>query len=184
MSTFGSPPVTSVDVTTLACKQPQCEFALSFVNEYDIVSRADPSYISSIIDLYRSRYGLPSMATDQPRQVEAPPRPEKAMLVDRFWTLPPPTFHLVGEAIILRATTAPSDVGPDDASSDAPTISTTHEAMQLTPQALSQTLFCEVGVHKRRLYLERMRAVTSAGKASSVFSRAETLVSRSGEPIG
>jgi hypothetical protein len=145
------------------------------VNEHDIVSRADSSYISSIIDLYRSRYGLPSVATDQPQD-------EKAVPDGPIWALPAPTFHLVGNIVVLRATITPPEVESDD-TSDAPTISTTYNAIPVSSETFAQTLFCEVGVHKRRLYLERLRVITGAGKASSIFSRAETLVSRTGESV-
>jgi hypothetical protein len=140
-----------------------------------MVSRADSSYISSIIDLYRSRYGLPSAATDQP--VNSQQHLEKDSQQSRAWPLPASSFHLVGDIVVLRANITPPDVSADDAS-DVPTISTRYSAITVSGEDFAKALFCEVGVHKRRLYLERIRIMTSPEKASSILSRAETLVPR------
>lgn len=178
LCTFGSPPVTSINLTSLVREFPRFEFAFAFVNEHDIVSRADSPYISSIIDLYRTRYGLPSVATDQP--VSSQQHLEKDSQQSLAWPIPASSFHLVGDIVVLRANISPSNVSVDNAS-DVPTISTRYSAITVSAEDFAKALFCEVGVHKRRLYLERIRMMTSPEKASSILSRAETLVPRNTE---
>lgn len=176
LATFGSPPATSISLTEQVRKHPRSSFAVAFANEHDLVTRSDSSYISSIIDLYRSRYGLPSAATDGQTTSPSPaPMLEKATATHGMWTLPPPAYYLVGEIIILRKQMSFSTVVPDDAS-DAPTISASLEAIKLSPEIFSQVLFCEVSAHKRRFYLERMGMLHSLGrKTTSLLSTADTL---------
>ncbi|KAH8173603.1 lipase (class 3) domain-containing protein [Sarocladium implicatum] len=183
LATFGSPPVTSTNSTATAKDSPQFGFAYAFVNEHDIVSRADSAYISSIIDLYRSRYGLPTAATDgainaseEMTRVQGQ-RADAIIEPNNTWKLPPATFQIVGDIVVLRATIS-TPVVFEAGSSNAPALSTTFEGLNISPDDFSQLLFCEVGVHKRRLYVDRMRAMTASKKPASTFSKAETLVAQ------
>lgn len=172
--------MTSIDCTALAKESPQFAFAYAFVNEHDIVSRADSSYISSIIDLYRCRYGLATAATDGPIDPSTEiaqvgeKKADATVQTNRTWPLPPVTFQIVGDIVVLRSSMSTSTTADDD-NSDATTLTTTYDAFEVPLEVFSQLLFCEVGVHKRRLYVERLSAITASTKASSTFSDAETL---------
>ncbi|KAF5973036.1 hypothetical protein FCOIX_8987 [Fusarium coicis] len=98
--TFGAPPVTSTDVTELAQGLPQSHHIYAVVNEHDLVPRVDQSYITSIISLYRSAYGLPLSEFNSSTFTNSTQADRNQ---DPVWKLPPPDFYVVGNAIVLRA---------------------------------------------------------------------------------
>ncbi|CAM1503554.1 Fc.00g011450.m01.CDS01 [Cosmosporella sp. VM-42] len=157
--TFGSPPITSINVTELAKRQHRVEHVLAFVNEFDLVPRLDRSYMLSLVDLYRSSYGLPPTSPDdssdpQLQRGEGPGGTE--------WKLPSPDYHIVGDIVVLRSKI---DLGvvfrPGETDFDtlvAP--SQRLDMVHVSPQEFQQLLFCDVSAHKRRLYLERLEKLS------------------------
>ncbi|KND89963.1 hypothetical protein TOPH_05342 [Tolypocladium ophioglossoides CBS 100239] len=150
LATFGSAPVTSADVTARAGEQPSVGWMLAFVNEFDMVPRADQPYTRSIVDLYRTRYGLPCRWT----AVGGESCPLSQALC---WTLPEPSHQLVGEVILSRSALRATRPTGDSASEVAAPQAASLMFIKVARAAFHNLVFCEVGVHKRRVYLERMR---------------------------
>ncbi|KAM5363048.1 hypothetical protein ACJZ2D_012233 [Fusarium nematophilum] len=154
--TFGSPPVTSIDVTELVKQQSRVKHVLAFVNEFDLVPRLDRAYMLSMIDLYRSSYGLPpdsSENRDQPRLVTPG---------DKRWKIPPPDHHIVGEIIMLRSRldyVAESWVSGSE-SDGLIARSQQLDVVGVSHRVFEQLLFCDLSPHKRRLYLERLEKLS------------------------
>ncbi|KAM5353716.1 hypothetical protein ACJ41O_000366 [Fusarium nematophilum] len=154
--TFGSPPVTSVDVTEQTRLLVNTKHVLAVVNEYDLVPRMDQAYLFSIISLYRSAYGLSTKGSgddSSARQSLA----EKTVH-DKQWELPPPDHHVVGDVIVLRArldlATPTLADGQDGVADKSPT--QTLDMVQIPNSEFSRLLFFDISVHKRRIYLERL----------------------------
>ncbi|KAM7183570.1 Alpha/Beta hydrolase fold [Naviculisporaceae sp. PSN 640] len=177
--TFGSAPTTSSSITGLCKLRPNVNLTLSIVNEYDMISRADGPYLRSLVNLYRSRKGLPpvSLSDDQP-ELDAP----RDTARKDIWPLPLPKYHLVGDIIVLQLLLADTPAtNYDDTFSQASTItSSIVSAIELTPDEFSRLLFCDIGTHRRVTYLQRMQTLVSQACGSvSMFgeslSRAETL---------
>src|SRR5436190_441497 len=72
--TFGAAPVTQPNLTPrlldLSHRRDRPGVMLAIVNEYDIVPRADGPYLRSLVDLYRSKYGLPPIIDSLPPDLE------------------------------------------------------------------------------------------------------------------
>ncbi|EGU77641.1 hypothetical protein FOXB_11871 [Fusarium oxysporum f. sp. conglutinans Fo5176] len=98
--TFGAPPVTSTNITELAQSLPQTRHIYAVVNEHDLVPRVDQGYITSIISLYRSAYGLPLSDFNNTTFTN---NTQADRNQDAIWKLPPPDFYVVGNIIVLRA---------------------------------------------------------------------------------
>ncbi|KAF5021927.1 hypothetical protein F66182_6030 [Fusarium sp. NRRL 66182] len=153
--TFGAPPITSHNVTSLAQGMPQTQHMFAVVNEYDIVPRIDQSYITSIISLYRSAYGLPLTEFNNTSFVNS----AKLETSDQEdWQLPQPDFHVVGDIVVLRSK---MDI---NALQQGRNQNSTAESMwpqRLDMLRVSRVEFCklifsEISVHKRRVYLDRL----------------------------
>jgi hypothetical protein len=166
LATFGSAPVISTDIIDNMLKRRNVGLILAFVNEYDIVPRADRSYVRSIVDLYRSRYGLGSVTT--PSSMTSLPKPtssEAALqsetdslsnsVMDKIWPLPQPTYRVVGEIVILQSTALSKSIDLDPSAK-------TVRAVKVSSGEFSNLLFCDLGVHKRRIYLQRLELLTSS----------------------
>ncbi|KAK4096073.1 alpha/beta-hydrolase [Parathielavia hyrcaniae] len=104
--TFGSVPVTDTDLTT-ACKSlPHVNLVLTVVNEHDAVPRADRPYLESLVDLYRSRYGLPplhmpalsGLALGAANHAAA----GTSSACKGAWPVPAAQFCLLGDVVVLR----------------------------------------------------------------------------------
>ncbi|KAJ3542503.1 hypothetical protein NM208_g4056 [Fusarium decemcellulare] len=150
--TFGSPPVTSINVTQMAQDLRQTKHILAVVNEYDLVSRIDQSYLTSIIDLYRAAYDLPSVSTDVLTTNHS------SQDAGRQWQLPYPDYHAVGEIVVMRARL---DVGGTGLTGGSNLVTDKAPAQkldmrQISPAEFSKLIFFEISVHKRRIYLERL----------------------------
>lgn len=164
LATFGSAPVTSPSVTELAKGLRGVQHVLSFVNEYDMVTRADRPYLRSIVDLYRSKYGLPSVGLEKKHQWPIPELdPNVKSVIDGRpdWSLPSPFYSLVGDIVVLQSCLNSSSVTHDAASDASTIVSPSLRAIRISETAFGKLLFCEVGVHKRRVYLDRMNKVTT-----------------------
>ncbi len=144
---------------------------LAFVNESDLVPRADQAYTRSLIDLYRARHGLAplmecSIVCDASDNTEAdgripyvlPPldfEEEKGSEQDdrgsankRRWRLPLPDYHTLGELVHLRKQRVESTVDGQE-----------HRVLvaQTIPQAeFQKLLYCGTRSHSRSYYNDRV----------------------------
>lgn len=151
--TFGSPPVTADDITPLVKKLPQAWMVLSFVNELDMVTRADDAYIHSVLNLYRARFNLPPVARGAGQEST---EPAPAPGIDVEWPLPPPSFYAVGDILLLRK----------NFPSLAPHLTALFKeppgCVKLSLSEFGRLLFCDISVHKRKNYVERVRRLVEA----------------------
>ncbi|KAF4970071.1 hypothetical protein FSARC_2817 [Fusarium sarcochroum] len=153
--TFGAPPVTSTNITDLAQAMPQTQHVFAVVNEYDLVPRVDQTYITSIISLYRSAYGLPLTDFNNTSFVNmVATKPD----IHKQWKLPPPDFHVVGNIVMLRAK-LDMDVlqlrpNQDSMASSMPPQKL--DMLQISPVEFCKLLFFEISVHKRKVYFDRL----------------------------
>lgn len=181
--TFGSAP--SVTVPDLGRRllvggqKQSIGLMMAFVNEYDLVARADKNYLRSVIDLYRSRQGLPMLWTSSSSSHhrldiagadagKAGGGPAGAgsepleMQENQMWPLPPPVFHLVGDIVVLGICLDVEGGDLDDRVDDSDDIleekepKSTLKAEVVTPEVFTRLLFCDIGVHRRAAYLKRV----------------------------
>ncbi|KAK4171643.1 Alpha/Beta hydrolase protein [Triangularia setosa] len=152
--TFGSPPVTSISLTDICKGSPNTGLLLSIVNEYDMVSRADGPYLRSLVDLYRSRNGLPPTFNNTTTPIE---RGAKA------WPLPLPVFQPLGDIIVLKLhfINMSSVQGADALSQTSSLVAPTIKAVSVTPEEFAKLLFCDISTHRRKTYIERMDMLTA-----------------------
>ncbi|KAF5538592.1 hypothetical protein FPHYL_12491 [Fusarium phyllophilum] len=161
--TFGAPPVTSTNITKLAEGLPQTRHIYAVVNEHDLVPRVDQSYITSIISLYRSAYGLPLSDFNNTTFINAT-QPDRNQ--DATWELPPPDFHVVGNAIVLRAKLDRNALQSTSCQTSTDTATPTQklDILRVSPIEFCKLLFFEISVHKRKIYLNRLeRLVQESG---------------------
>ncbi|KAF5625075.1 hypothetical protein F52700_9450 [Fusarium sp. NRRL 52700] len=152
--TFGAPPVTSTNVTELAQKLPQTRHIYAVVNEHDLVPRVDQGYITSIISLYRSAYGLPLSEFNNRTFTNVQTDRKHATI----WELPVPDFYGVGNIIVLRAKLSfnnlQSRLTQTDLNND--TTSQNLDILQISQTEYGKLLFFEISVHKHKVYLNRL----------------------------
>ncbi|UNI16981.1 hypothetical protein JDV02_003363 [Purpureocillium takamizusanense] len=154
LATFGAAPAVAQNVTDVTKALPNVGWMLSFVNEFDMVPRADQPYIRSIIDLYRARYGLPCRSA-MPGDGAFDATGKTVALTAPHWTLPPPCYQLVGDIILSRKTTRVPTA--DDGASEMTAVSSRQMLFhKVCPDDFYDLVFCDIGVHKRRTYLERV----------------------------
>ncbi|KAH6879393.1 Alpha/Beta hydrolase protein [Thelonectria olida] len=153
--TFGAPPITSVNVAELAKGRLGVKYVLAFVNEFDLVPRLDHTYMLSVVDLYRSRYGLPPTSLDgRPDYMRGDGR--------RHWELPPPDHHIVGDIVILRSNIAHGAEGQayDSEPDGSETPSQRLDMVQVSHGEFEQLLFCDLSAHSCQVYLERLKELS------------------------
>lgn len=176
--TFGAPPILSADITEAIKLGSSTErnpgFNLAFVNEFDMVSRVDYSYVRSLIDLFRSVYGLaPRMNDKIVRQEEKPgttdtedtqcvlpplgfPNMDRKAAVksteDRAWTLPSPDYHVFGDLVLLRK--------EQNTRVDSKQISSKElRALSIQAEDFEKLLYCGIKIHSRTHYDDRMESI-------------------------
>ncbi|KAK0672344.1 Alpha/Beta hydrolase protein [Cercophora samala] len=151
---FGSPPVTSTGLTDICKGRSNVGVLLSMVNEYDMVSRADGPYLQSLVDLYRSRIGLPLLFSSSAATADGD---------SKAWPLPLPTFQLLGDIVVLklRFVDPPSVLGDDALSQASTLVMPTLNAITVTPQEFAKLLFCDIATHRRKAYIERVEMLTA-----------------------
>ncbi|SCN68255.1 uncharacterized protein FFB20_02965 [Fusarium fujikuroi] len=151
--TFGAPPVTSKNVTELAQALPQTRHIYAVVNEHDLVPRVDQGYITSIIMLYRSAYGLP--LSELNNSTFANTQGDRKDIA--IWELPPPDFYVVGNVIILRSKfDSVLQSRLSHSSTDINTPAQKLDIIQMSQMQFGKLLFFEISVHKRKIYLNRL----------------------------
>ncbi|KAK4444484.1 Alpha/Beta hydrolase protein [Podospora aff. communis PSN243] len=174
--TFGSAPSTSPSLTALCRSRPNINLTLSIVNEYDMIARADGPYLRSIIDLYRSRNGLPPLSAD----ASCVPTGPVDGPVKKAWPLPPPEYSLLGDIIVLRLKLMDAPAHNDDETfSQAETLTTPLvKAVEVAPEEFSKLLFCDIGTHRRTAYLERMEMMGAQACGSWVSTGGNSLAAQ------
>ena len=135
--TFGSPPTSNRDFASFVAQHRLVlnngGVHLNFINEYDLVPRADKSYIRALVDLCRARYLKPPIEGNRyPGPLEADEavgerlkgisekrKSRKAQQHEGSssgsaenpqssrWPLPPLEFGHIGDLILLTATASP-----------------------------------------------------------------------------
>ncbi|SCN90949.1 uncharacterized protein FFE2_07154 [Fusarium fujikuroi] len=151
--TFGAPPITSKNVTELTQALPQTRHIYAVVNEHDLVPRVDQGYITSIIMLYRSAYGLP--LSELNNSTFANTQGDRKDIA--IWELPPPDFYVVGNVIILRSKfDSVLQSRLSHSSTDINTPAQKLDIIQMSQMQFGKLLFFEISVHKRKIYLNRL----------------------------
>ena len=176
--TFGAPPILNADITETIKTEPSLGRSrgvnLAFVNEFDMVSRVDHSYFRSLIDLYRSVYGLePVMDEEIARREDKPwtPNTEDTQYVlppldfqhtdqkaadnsigNRPWPLPNAEYHIFGDLVLLRKE-QDTRVKPEERSSKE------LRALSIRAQDFEKLLYCGIKTHSRTYYSDRMESV-------------------------
>jgi hypothetical protein len=150
--------------------QPNIGLVMAVVNEYDMVPRADGPYLRSVVELYRSRYALPPLAGGY---VEKPSIASLAVHASvglkGHWALPPPTYYLVGDVVVLKTCLETSQQA-DDSVSEATTLAIPLlKAVKVSAVDFSKLLFCDVAVHRRMVYLERLEMLATGGSCGRSF---------------
>ncbi|KAM5488066.1 hypothetical protein MaudMau93_004263 [Microsporum audouinii] len=160
--TFGAPPV--VDSPALAF-HPQHEqsggVCINFINEFDMVSRADHPYIICLVNLLRSLHGMPPFGSDE-GNVHVAPAPEvlnpetKAsdsanLLGENVWPVTPCYYHHVGPCIVLLKRL--------EQASQSEGYLLKLGAMIVPPEEFEKLLFCRLAVHRRVSYAERVQMI-------------------------
>ncbi|KAM5439232.1 hypothetical protein McanCB21832_001510, partial [Microsporum canis] len=155
--TFGAPPV--VDSPALAF-HPQHQqsggVCINFINEFDMVSRADHPYIICLVNLLRSLHGMPPFGSDE-GNVHVAPAPEvlnpetKASDSANVWPVTPCYYHHVGPRIILLKRL--------EQASQSEGYLLKLGAMIVPPEEFEKLLFCRLAVHRRVSYAERVQMI-------------------------
>ncbi len=165
--TFGSPPTLSADITGPLRQAPELaanrHHILAFVNESDIVPRADQAYTRSLIDLYRSKHGLGSvMASPIPCldegssyilpplsfQVEDQLKQDSMEDEGRQWKLPLPDYHILGDLVHLRKLLVETEGGDEQ---DRVLL-----AQTIPQREFQRLLYCGTRTHSRSYYNDRV----------------------------
>jgi hypothetical protein len=167
--TFGSPPVTDVNLTPnllrLQEKRKNAGHMLAIANEYDAVVRADRSYLLSLIELYQSAGESSLSATTSMASITSDSTVDtksdtfsaqsKTPGINRektMWQLPPPEYHHIGEIVLLKVS-----VPELSGTGEFPALSLT--AMKVHPMVLSSLVFCDTAVHSRVHYTKRAQMI-------------------------
>lgn len=120
---------------------------LNIINEYDLVSRLGRGYVRSLIQLYGSK------ARDIPEESSW----TDDEVVGKYWPLPTSDFEHIGSIVVLR--TELPDLQPDNMS--ASEVSTKVTAWSVTSEDLSDLIFCQLQVHRRKYYREKIEQLVN-----------------------
>ncbi|KAI1111524.1 Alpha/Beta hydrolase protein [Nemania sp. NC0429] len=151
--TFGCPPVARIeginDRIALDHVLVQAPI-LNLVNEYDLVSRLDKGYVRSLLRLYGSK---------------APDIPEESSWTDdevvgKYWPLPTSDFQHIGSIVVLR-TELPDLQLYNKAGSEVST-GVRVTAWSVTSESLSELIFCQLQVHRRKYYREKIEQLVNS----------------------
>jgi len=147
---------------------PNRGLVLSIINEFDLVTRCDTSYIKSIVSLFRTLHKLPPLPASKESK---PTRPLEQAPVELFtleqrappfcedeWALPSPEYHHVGELVLLSKTLAARPVGEN---TTVPFNPIQLRAVVAPPEDFCRMLFCRIEVHRRKEYQARVEYLVS-----------------------
>ena len=176
--TFGAPPILSADITEIIKTKPSSErnrgINIAFVNEFDMVCRVDHSYFRSLIDLFRSVYGLEPVMNDgiarkdekpgtpntEDTQYVLPPldfqnRDQKATVnppETRPWPLPNAEYHILGDLVLMRKEQNTRVESEERSNKEL-------RALSIRAKDFEKLLYCGMKIHSRTYYDERMESV-------------------------
>jgi len=123
------------------------------VNEYDIVARADKQYIRSLIELRKAARQSQSISNSGQDRLTI----NKA--IEPTWLLPEPVCQHIGRIVVLKVSRPTSDMRNTCSSSSSSSSELVHSAWEITPNQLSQLVFCKLSVHGRAAYRDRIRQI-------------------------
>lgn len=156
--TFGCPPITNASLPASLFWYPGAKgVCLNIVNEFDIVARADRSYILSLANLIRSIYGLRHLEDADAQlagAVGADPvtanarRPSQNPTPEGTWPMLPAQYTHVGPLILLLTRVREDENGEQ---------ALRFRAVEISQAKLVSMLFCRVNVHRRQCYAERVK---------------------------
>ncbi|KAI0458629.1 hypothetical protein F5B21DRAFT_400075 [Xylaria acuta] len=127
---------------------------LNIMNEYDLVPRLDAGYLRSLLRLYNS--GDLSFASEDTLTAEG--------ISGKPWPLPPPDLQHIGPIVVLR--TELPDLQLD--SLKAHKVSTKVTAWSVTSESLSDLVFCELRVHRRKYYRTKIEQLANCNLDGNV----------------
>lgn len=146
--------------------------SLNIINEYDLVSRVDRSYIRTLVDLYRSIYDLPPIQDPDIQTTRAAPGAwispnndskdegkTRREQTGKYWIVPKPLYRHVGKRVVLKLGIIPTEDGNHE-SRDKPTSQLALSASCIPDEEFAKLLFCRVTVHSRVCYQERIALIT------------------------
>lgn len=145
--TFGSPPVTSQNLTTLAEELPSVASVLAFVNEEDVVSRLCLDYVKELVHIYQKH-----VKETLEKEQEAASANEWIEIEETDvetvgeWELPNPTYYQIRRIVLLR----PSLVGKQIMSPGC---------SELDYSDFARLLWCDIAMHKGSAYSDRVGAL-------------------------
>ncbi|KAI8953597.1 Alpha/Beta hydrolase protein [Xylaria longipes] len=154
--TFGSPPVAKfVDEDRIALDRVMEQApVLNIVNEYDLVPRLDAGYLRSLLRLYNSR-DL-NFTSEDTLTAEG--------ISGKCWPLPPPDLQHIGPIVVLK--TELPDLQLDSAK--PPKVSTRVRAWSVTSESLSDLVFCQLRVHRRKYYRQKIEQLANCNLDSNI----------------
>lgn len=160
--TFGSPPVIRPSIPSQVQSGPREGLVINFINEFDLVSRADGPYILSLINLHRSIYRMPRMqGVDTPSDNVLEDiksfAPFDSSSVEsstgKIWISPRAFFTHVGERVVLHMQLCEESLGSGN-DDEVELI-----AFRVQEQAFQNLLFCRIAVHSRIEYRRRVELI-------------------------
>ncbi|KAI0549295.1 Alpha/Beta hydrolase protein [Xylaria curta] len=153
--TFGSPPVarfvSTEDRNALDRVMAQAPI-LNIINEYDLVPRLDAGYLRSLIRLYNSG-DLNSSGEDTFAA---------GGISEKRWPLPAPDLQHIGPIVVLK--TELPDLKVD--SSKPSQVRTKVTAWSISSESLSDLVFCQLGVHRRKYYRQKIEQLAECDDGS------------------
>ncbi|KAF2843819.1 alpha/beta-hydrolase [Patellaria atrata CBS 101060] len=184
--TFGAPPVITPNLSSILEQgesKTSSGLCMNIINEYDVVSRADSSYIRSLVDLYRSVYSLPPVGNEplmkaiegdkeRPFLDKEPLTKTAGVLLSesfstlqsfrsdvgsegQLWPVPRAEYYHIGPIIIIKVQLElPSSIGDDGGEPKL-----TLKLLKLRKNVLEKLLWCRIEVHRRMMYTERIRMI-------------------------
>ncbi|KFY27699.1 hypothetical protein V491_00774 [Pseudogymnoascus sp. VKM F-3775] len=109
--TFGSPPVLRWGLEEQNNLAAEGGLSLNIINEYDLVSRVDRSYVRTLVDLYRSIYDLPPIqgpdfqtTTDDSEKLASNYNRNNGT----YWAIPKPVYRHIGKRVVLKFGISPT----------------------------------------------------------------------------
>ncbi|TRX99039.1 hypothetical protein FHL15_000381 [Xylaria flabelliformis] len=129
---------------------------LNIINEYDLVPRLDAGYLRSLIRLYNS--GNLSSNSEDTLTAEG--------TSGERWPLPAPDLQHIGPIVVLK--TELPDLKLD--SIKPPKVTTKITAWSISSESLSDLVFCQLGVHRRKYYQQKIEQLADYND-DSVLSR-------------
>ncbi|KAI3332062.1 alpha/beta-hydrolase [Xylariaceae sp. AK1471] len=149
--TFGSPPVAKVmaEPDRIALDRVVAHApVLNIINEFDLVSRLDRGYVRSLIQLYNSEALHPTGEDGNIAEGTTQNR----------WPLPAPDLQHIGSIVVLKTDLPDLQLDHARPSEIIPRLT----AWRVTSESLSDLVFCQLLVHRRRYYQEKMKQLANS----------------------